>query len=289
VGIGENNSEVNPFFARNFRFLKEYFGKVPHLDDPRIHKNDAYLFPVDANMGVDGLPQSGTGQTSIFAGFNAPKYIGKHFGPYPYSTLLPLLKEENIFRAFLDKRLKVTFANAYPKMFFDYINSGRRRLSVTSLSCIYSGVPLKDYKALLNGEGLSAEIDNSRWVNKLGYDLPIISPEKAGDNLLKLASHNNFTLFEFFLTDHFGHRRHMDVKEHFLKVLDDFLIYIFQNLPKSMTLVVCSDHGNLEDSTSKTHTRNPALTITAGKYSFELSKKIKYLYDIKPAIMELYN
>jgi hypothetical protein len=199
------------------------------------------------------------------------------------------LKEENIFRAFLDKRLKVTFANAYPKMFFDYINSGRRRLSVTSLSCIYSGVPLKDYKALLNGEGLSAEIDNSRWVNKLGYDLPIISPEKAGDNLLKLASHNNFTLFEFFLTDHFGHRRHMDVKEHFLKVLDDFLIYIFQNLPKSMTLVVCSDHGNLEDSTSKTHTRNPALTITAGKYSFELSKKIKYLYDIKPAIMELYN
>lgn len=162
-------------------------------------------------------------------------------------------------------------------------------MSVTSLSCIFSGVPLKDYNALQRGEALSAEIDNSRWVNKLEYKLPIIPAETAASNLLKLAAANHFTLFEFFLTDHFGHRRHLDVKEHFLTVLDNFLISVLNNLPENMSLVICSDHGNLEDDTEKTHTRNPALTITAGKYSFELSKKFQYLYDIKPAIMELYN
>lgn len=122
VGIGKNDPSINPFFARKFRFFEEYFGKTPHFEEPKLKEGNAHLFPVDANMGVEGLPQSGTGQTSIFAGFNAPKYIGKHFGPYPYSTLLPLLKRENIFNAFLYRKLKVSFANAYPKLFFDYIN-----------------------------------------------------------------------------------------------------------------------------------------------------------------------
>ncbi len=53
-------------------------------------------------LGVEGLPQSGTGQTSIFCGVNASKIVGKHFGPYPYSTLIPIIKEKNIFKHYLN-------------------------------------------------------------------------------------------------------------------------------------------------------------------------------------------
>ena len=53
-----------------------------------------------------------------------------------------------------------------------------------------------------------------------------------------------------------------------------------------MTLVICSDHGNFEDLSVKTHTINPALTITAGKNASQLADSIKDLTDIKPSIIK---
>ena len=55
-----------------------------------------------------------------------------------------------------------------------------------------------------------------------------------------------------------------------------------------MTLIICSDHGNLEDLSVKTHTLNPALTISAGKHAEELFFMIKDLSQIKPAIMKIF-
>lgn len=51
-------------------------------------------------MGVDGLPQSGTGQVSIFAGINAPKIVGYHFGPFPHSKTVAALKEKTYLKNF---------------------------------------------------------------------------------------------------------------------------------------------------------------------------------------------
>lgn len=287
VGIGKDDFRNNPFFKYKFRIFNEIFPVAPSLDNQYLQVDGKYLFPADACMEVEDLPQSGTGQTSIFCGVNAPKIVGHHFGPYPYSTLLPFIKEENIFVEFLRRKKKVAFANAYPKIFYDYINSGRKRLSVTSLSCLMSGVKLKTVTDLRRGNALSAEIDNRRWVESLNYNLPVIKPATAARRLLRLASKQNFTLFEFFLTDHLGHGRYPDLMKYTLSVLDEFLFHVMKNLPKEISLVICSDHGNLEDISIKTHTRNPALTITAGRNAEALSKKIVHLYDIKKAILEL--
>jgi 2,3-bisphosphoglycerate-independent phosphoglycerate mutase len=239
-------------------------------------------------MGVPDIPLSGTGQTSIFCGVNAPKMIGKHFGPYPYSTLVPVIKEKNIFKEFLRRKKKVSFVNAYPKVFFDYVNSGRRRLSVTTLSCLMNNMRLNKITDLHKGKALSAEIDNRRLVERMNYKLKIIKPQTAAERLLRIASKNHFTLFEIFHTDHLGHGRNLDWLEYTIKVLDYFLLHTINNLKKDMTLIVCSDHGNFEDLSIKMHTLNPSLCITAGKNSDYLFKKIKHLYDIKPAIMEMY-
>ncbi|MBU1679487.1 MAG: metalloenzyme, partial [Bacteroidetes bacterium] len=90
-----------------------------------------------------------------------------------------------------------------------------------------------------------------------------------------------------YLTDHFGHGRNANEKEITLNLLDDFLIHLLQNIPDKMTLLICSDHGNLEDLSIKSHTRNPALTISAGKHAKSLSEKIRSLNQIKDAILEL--
>lgn len=290
VGIGKKDYEWNPFFKFGFKTFTEIFGEIPHLNKQRLRRDsDAFLFPVDASMGIPDIPLSGTGQTSIFCGVNAPKMIGKHFGPYPYSTLVPVIEEKNIFREFMKKKKKVSFANAYPKIFFEYVNSGRRRLSVTTLSCIMNGMRLNKISDLHKGNALSAEIDNRRLVEKMNYKLQIIKPETAARRLLRIGSKNHFTLFEIFHTDHLGHGRNSDWLEYTTGVLDRFLYHIITNLTKDMTLVVCSDHGNFEDLSIKMHTLNPALGITAGKNAEQLSKKIKRLSDIKPAIMEMYD
>ena len=54
--------------------------------------------------------------------------------------------------------------------------------------------------------------------------------------------------------------------------LDRFLFTILSELNKEViTLVICSDHGNFEDLSVKTHTMNPALTLTAGKNALQLA------------------
>lgn len=288
VGIGKADPSCNPFFNYGFSTFTQLFGEIPNLRNTKLSKDGRYIFPTDAIMGVDGLPQSGTGQTSIFCGVNAQRILGSHFGPFPHSILLPIIREQNIFKMFKSKKKKVSFVNAYPKVFFEYIESGKKRLSVTSLSCQMSDVYLNKSTELRKGNALSAEIDNKYWKEKLGYKIKIIKPETAAKRLLKIASQNHFTLFEHFHTDHLGHGRNFETLEERLNVLDNFLFYILNNLPDNLSLLICSDHGNLEDVSVKTHTLNPALTISAGKYADRLSQRITNLSHIKDAILELY-
>ena len=288
VGIGENDSTINPFIKKQFNFLNKIFGATPYLGNQEFSADGKHLFPVDANMGVDGLPQSGTGQTSIFCGINASKIVGKHFGPFPYSTLKPIIEKDNIFNSFLEQGMKVSFANAFPKIFFDYINSGRKRLNVTTLMALYSDVKLFDADDMLAGRGVSSDLTHRRWNIKLKYKIPTITPEEAASRLLNITAENNFTLFEYFFTDHLGHGRNKDELDILLDDLDRFLNKIISEISEDTSLLICSDHGNLENIGVKGHTNNPTLAITAGYGALELKEKIKDLSHIKSAILDLY-
>ncbi len=286
VGIGKEDYEFNPFFKYGFRTFTNIFGEIPTLKRQILVKNKVFLFPADARLGFEGFPQSGTGQTSIFCGINAAKIIGKHFGPYPYSTLIPIIAEKNIFKYYLSKNEKVFFANAYPKIFFDYIRSGKSRLSVTTLSCKLNGMRLNNATDVRRGKAVTAEITNERWNTKLKYNLPVIRPGTAAKRLLKIAAQNSFTAYEYFLTDHIGHGRYDGNVKKAVDDLDEFLFSVITGLDKNITLLLCSDHGNFEDLSVKTHTLNPSLTITAGKYAEKLFNHIKDLSQIKDAIIK---
>jgi 2,3-bisphosphoglycerate-independent phosphoglycerate mutase len=287
VGIGKEDYEYNPFFKYGFKTFTNIFGEFPTLKKQVLVKDKIFLFPTDARLGLDGFPQSGTGQTSIFCGINAANIIGKHFGPYPYSTLIPIIAEKNIFKYYLSKNEKSFFANAYPKIFFDYIRSGKSRLSVTTLSCKLNGMRLNKATDVRRGKAITAEITNERWNTKLKYNLPVIRPGTAAKRLLKIAAQNSFTAYEYFLTDHIGHGRYDGDVKRTVNILDEFLFSLISGLDKeNITLLVCSDHGNFEDLSVKTHTLNPSLTITAGRYAEKLFDNIKDISQIKPAIIK---
>lgn len=288
VGIGREDYVFNPFFKYGFKTFTEIFNEIPSYNYQYLSTDNYILFPVDPVMGIDGLPQSGTGQTSIFCGVNAPELIGQHFGPYPYSTLIPYIQKKNILKYFLDKNQKVSFLNAYPKVFFDYLKSGKTRLSVTTLMCKFNNMRLNKARDVWKGQALTSEITNARWQLKLNYKLPVISPELAAKRLLKVASKNKITLFEYFLTDHLGHGRYDGAIIQMISDLDQFLLTILKKFDrKTTTILICSDHGNFEDLSTKSHTLNPSLCITAGLGAKYLSSKIKSLADIKGAIIKL--
>ena len=287
VGIGKKDYQHNPFFKYGFKSFEQIFGEIPSLENKKLNKNGCCLFPIDANLGVDGLPQSGTGQVSIFCGMNAPKFVGKHFGPFPYSTTIPIIESSNIFKDYIETHKKAFFANAYPQVFFDYLNSGKTRLNVTALSAKSSGLKLNDVNDVIDGRALTAEITNERWNKNLNYRLDVISPESAAERLINIALKNDFTLYEFFLTDHLGHGRIQDEFNQIYYNLDIFLFTLLNKIRNSdLSLIICSDHGNFEDFSVKTHTNNPALGISSGKYAEKFAGEIIDLTDIKPTILK---
>ena len=287
VGLGKADPEVNPMFKARLPHLRSLLGgKLPHLGLRKILSDRAVAIPLNATLGVDGLPQSGTGQATLFTGVNASRLIGRHFGPYPTTDLKPLIEESNIFRQFKAAGHSVCFANAFPKQFFEYAASGKRRLSVTTLSCRYADVPLFDAESLSRDESVSADITRARWP-ELGYpELPIITPREAGKHLWRLTALHSFTLFEYWLTDYAGHGRDMAIAVETLERFDGLLGGLLEEFdPKECTLILTSDHGNIEDLSTKSHTRNPVPCILAGRKHRELSAALKSLVHVTPALI----
>lgn len=289
VGIGEENPAVNPFFSSNLKSFRRIFGSVPSKEIPFMENGSAFAQPCDALLGVDGLPQSGTGQVTLFTGVNAAQIIGMHFGPYPHSQIRPILEEKNIFKVLKNLGADVHFANAFPRQFFEYLQSGQRKLSATTVSCMMSGVPLCTADSLRNGEGISADISAGRWRSDLGYsDIKPMKAFETGKLLRQIAEKHDFTMFEFFLTDKAGHDQDKPMAEKVLEMFDEFLGGIVEDGLKNLTILISSDHGNVEDLSVKTHTLNPSLIAVSGEYSEFFYGKLRSIADVTPVIVELF-
>ena len=289
VGLGREDPSTNPFFAAELPNLSSLLdGQIPSKKNSRIVSGSATLVPLNATLGVKGLPQSGTGQATMFTGVNAAKGIGQHFGPYPHSMLKPLLQTKNLFRQLLDRGKSVCFANAYPRQFHEAIEKRKLRYTVTTMSAKFSGIPLRGHEELKSGEAIAADITGERW-GQFGYDhLPVLTPRQAGESFYSISRHYDFTLFEYFLTDHAGHSRSMNIAVEVLERLDGFLGGVLQSFNQENSLLLfTSDHGNIEDLSTKSHTRNPVPLILVGRRNNELSEKISGLALVTPTLIEL--
>ena len=289
IGLGADDPAVNPFAAdtpAGFRALSG--GAAWTASAPRIATARHVFRPIDAALGVEGLPQSGTGQASLFSGENVPEAFGRHFGPYPPRLARPLLAERGLFARLVAAGSApdaLAFANAYPDRFFRYAEA-RDRWTATTWLARAAGVRLRTEADLRAGDALTAEITGEAWRERLGLDTPVLSEEAAGRRLAAIAADHRLTLYEYFLTDKAGHARDPARAAAVLTSLGRFLEGLAGALPADTLLVLTSDHGNLEDLSVKGHTRAPVPLAALGPGSAAFAAA-ESLLDVTPMLARL--
>ncbi len=286
VGLGEADPAINPLARADMPTVQSLLdgGRLVHDHIGRITRQ-ANLLALDARLGVPGLPQSGTGQTTLLTGINAPALLGYHDGPYPNETLRKLLDHENLFRSLVLAGFPVAYANAYTDRFLHRIARGTQRLSANSRAAWVAGLTLRGAQELRAGRAVSGLLTNE-YFHQQGYEVPAISAEQAGKNLALLAQDHALSYFEFWITDLAGHRQHWELSLHALQQLDRFLSGILAHIDLSRSLVlVISDHGNLEDLRTPRHTLNPAMALLIGMDHAAIATQLYDLTDVTPALL----
>ncbi|MDT8369377.1 MAG: hypothetical protein RQ745_09235 [Longimicrobiales bacterium] len=266
VGVGEDDPRRNPFLSARLPTFEALLGGVPTLARPAVSGGFAgrvgHAAGVDATLGVEGTPQSGTGQASLLTGRNGAAEFGRHFGPWIPTALRPAVRDANLLVRARDDGHRVAFANAWPRGWT--IETAGRRVAGPPLAALGAGVLDRHVEHLVSGEALASEIVSDPWIHTLGPpDLPRPTPECAGRILGRVATPGGVTLFAHFATDTVGHARDLAAGAAQLERVDTFLAGVLAALPPAHPIVIISDHGNLEDVTTG-HTRNPALGIVVG-------------------------
>lgn len=284
VGIGSPSPEFNPFLTAELPNLKGLLGgRVPTLDHPEAGSGMARALPLDPLLGVDGLPQSGTGQTALLTGENAPALFGRHFGPWVPVRLRPLLAERNLLVRAQAAGLTCLFANAYPSQYLQAAWS--KRPSGPALAAHSAGLLNRHEDHLARGEALSSELVNTAWRRRLGLTgVPDLTPAEAGRKLAHLTTRAHLTFFAHYSTDTAGHERELAAGVRALERVDAFLGDLMDHLPDTTLVILASDHGNLED-TRRGHTANPTLCVLAGSEAGRAGEALSRITDVPGMIL----
>ena len=88
----------------------------------------ASLLALDACLGVDGIPQSATGQASLFTGINVSARIGSHEGPKPTPPIVDLISHGSLLTQLQYLGKTASLLNAFPPRYFESIET-----AITSL------------------------------------------------------------------------------------------------------------------------------------------------------------
>lgn len=270
IGLGKQDVHNNPFCFTDTPRLSRVLGGNPLCRGAEgYHGPGLGLFGLDATLGVEGTPQSATGQTTLFTGENAAALVGRHVNRYPGEKLKNLLREKGIFSQLVAAGLKPTFANAYRPAFFDDLEKGlRHSYSCTTWLTYYAGLPFRTLAQLEDGQALYMDITH-HYLNRMGHPVETVEPEEAARRLLALSHDHDFTLFEYFLSDVVGHLAERRKAGEIVALLDRFLGYILEQTNGGKTLlVITSDHGNLEDLSHKGHTLNDVPALIKGPPEF---------------------
>lgn len=296
VGLGDDDSARNAFAAAELPVLGRLLGGVPVVRASAGTQTErATLVGLDATLGVDGLPQSGTGQTSLLTGEDAVRRFGRHFGPWVPTALRPLLMDRSILARSRAAGLRVAFANAYPE---EAVAAARAALDGTGklppfmragppLAALGADVLTRHTAELERGEAIASEITNDGWREHLHRrNVPVRSPGEAGALLARIAAAHDVTLFAHYATDYAGHARDLPAAILALERVDAFLGGLVHEMPDDVLLIVASDHGNIEDAAAG-HTRNPAFGLVVGRGHQDVAARLHTVMDVAREILSL--
>jgi hypothetical protein len=248
-----------------------------------------HCVPLDANLGVPGLPQSATGQTTIFTGVNAAALLGEHLPGFPNPRLRSLIREHNLFTLLQAQKRSCTFADAYVRLPGSQLSPHLQ--SVTTVATLAAFGQTRTRDDLLSGSAVYHDLTRQSLLGKeYAAGIPCIPETTAAAHLAKIARSVDFSLFEYFLTDWAGHRGTRAQKQAVLTSLDTFLESLLRemDIQKNLLLIV-SDHGNIEFEEKRGHSNNPVPWIAYGRGAEKVLSACSSLTDVTPAILNLYS
>jgi 2,3-bisphosphoglycerate-independent phosphoglycerate mutase len=310
VGLGRDDPQVNPFVRAAMPHLDDLLdgkklvanGQFHGLDNEiSIHQSSRIsLLPLDACLAIEGNPQSASGQASLLTGKNVSEMLGFHDGPKPSPRIMEILRQDTLFSQMNKKERKISLLNAYPPRYFKSIESGYRLPGVIALAASYAGMHLHTMADLQRGVAISTDFTAHGWHDHLGLmDTPLLNPYQAGERLMTLSAECELAFFEYWLTDVAGHHQDMQSACDLLELFDNVLGSLVRNWDDEAGLIlITSDHGNLEDLSTRHHTRNdvPLLLIGSQALRKQFLRELTQvsgtrtksnLTEVTPAILNL--
>jgi 2,3-bisphosphoglycerate-independent phosphoglycerate mutase len=310
VGLGRNDPNINPFVRAampNLDYLLDgnkliANGQQTGSDGEQslIQTKRASLLALDACLGIDGIPQSASGQASLITGKNISAILGFHDGPKPNPVIMNILREGTLFSHVNDNDGEAALLNAYPPRYFTSIETGYKLPGVIALSASYAGMKLKTMDDLSRGEAISTDFTAQGWHDRLGLlEIPILNPIQAGERLNMLSAGYELAFFEYWISDVAGHQQDMQSACDLLEIFDGVLGSLLKSWDDDGGLIlITSDHGNLEDLSTRRHTRNDVPLLLIGSYELrdQFTKELNQikrsrekinLTDISPTIINL--
>jgi hypothetical protein len=240
--------------------------------------------PIDACLGVEGIPQSATGQATMFTGVNCPKTVGKHCEGFPGPVVRRVIEDGNIFTQLKRRGKKVRFADAYLVDSPEELEA-RRFKSVTTVMALTAPETIATADDLAADAALMQDLTRETIQDRYP-DIPVIPPQRAAEHLFRIARENDFTLFEFFQTDVAGHSMDYTRACAVLRTYDRFLAALVRFAEAAgITLVLTSDHGNIEAMNERGHTCNPVPFVVAGPMESAIRDRVRSLEDVMPALL----
>ena len=290
VGLGADDPLINPFAAAQLPNLQSLLGGAKMLaDTARYAGPQSSLLALDASLGVSGLPQSATGQAVLLTGRNVPAEIGYHYGPKPDKATAAHLQEGGIFGELTRAGKTAALVNAYPPGYFHGIESGRRIFSAIPMAVTNAGLALYTMQDLLDGRAISADFTSAAWRERMNLpDVPVMELAESGAYLARLARNFDFAFFEYWLTDYAGHGQDMPDAVKLLEQFDVVLGGLMAAWQPGDLLLITSDHGNLEDLSTRRHTANPVPLLLLGNQNLRARfDGVSDLSGVAPAILKV--
>lgn len=290
VGVGARDPDVNPLAREGYLLSRFDDGSGEAL--PRGGR----FTMADARLGVEGRPQSATGQTTILTGENAPGLLGGHLFGFPNGPLRELLQRSSLFRKLSELGGRGTFANSYAPNYLRQVGipcdgeseiamPSKLRASASTIAYSVGSEPFRTWADARAGRGVNHDITGEK-LRAYGADVPARSPADAAEVLLELAQGHDLAMFEYFETDEAGHSRSMERAAAALSKIDLFLRRLVERMPEGWSLVVTSDHGNIEDLSSRNHTLAPVPVLAFGPGADRV-EEIRDLTGVTPFLLSL--
>ncbi len=279
-----------------FLFIDGVGVRPPAADNPinpevcptlcRLFKS--HMKPIDACLDVEGVPQSATGQATMFTGLNCAAAMGKHCEGFPGPALRRIIDENNLFLQLAKRGKKISFADAYLVDSAEEL-AARRFKSVTTVMALTTPEVVLTVDDLADDRAVMQDLTRETIQDRYP-DVPTVPPQTAAEHLFSIAAEHDFTLYEFFQTDVSGHSMDHARACAVLRTYDRFLTSLVRFAEAAgITLVMTSDHGNIEDMSERGHTRNPVPFIAFGPREETLRAGVDSLKDVTPAILSVFD